>query len=60
LFLRRTIGALGKDGVTSSIYIRALLRGTTLRPLMEKDTADVNKIGLKDELQVLVKRKIYI
>jgi len=29
-----SIGALGKDGVTSSIYTRALLRGTTLRPLM--------------------------
>jgi len=36
--------------VTSSIYIRALLRGTTLRPLMEADTADGNKIGLKDEI----------
>jgi len=41
------IGALGKDDVTSSIYNRALLRGTTLRPLMEADTADDNKIGLK-------------
>jgi len=46
--------------VTSSIYIRTLLRGTTLRPLMEKDTADVNMIGLKGELQVLVKSKIFI
>jgi len=26
--------------MTSSIYIRVLLRGTTLRPLMEADTAD--------------------
>jgi len=34
--------------VTSSIYIRALFRGTTLRPLMEAATADDNKIGLKD------------
>jgi len=34
------IGALGKDGVTSSIYIRALLRGTTLRSLMQTDRAD--------------------
>jgi len=42
------IGALGNDGVISSIYIRALIRGTTLRPLMEKDTADDKKIDLKD------------
>jgi len=36
--------------VASSIYIRALLRGTTLRPLTEAGTADDNKIGLKDEI----------
>jgi len=39
--------------VTSSVYIRALLRARqlkTLRPLIEADTADDNKIGLKDEI----------
>jgi len=36
--------------MASSIYIRALLRGTTLGPLMEADSADDNNIALKDEI----------
>jgi len=52
LYRYLAIGALGKEDVSSSIYIRALLRGTctSLRPLMEADTADDNKISLKYEL----------
>jgi len=46
--------------VTSSIYMRALLRGTTLRPLMEADAADANLIGLNGEIPDSSARERYL